>query len=197
MLMSLKRSEKPAPADPSIIERYRATRDPQLLGLLFERYAHLVFGVCMKYLKNEEDSKDAMMQVFEGLGRDLEKFDIRSFPPWLHTVAKNHCLMTLRKKRLVINDEHGYRQAEATLLTMPEGMRFMDENPNEAHLAHLGRALESLGPAQRQCIRLFYLEEKSYREVAEATGLALNDVKSHIQNGKRNLRNYLIRQTHE
>jgi RNA polymerase sigma-70 factor (ECF subfamily) len=190
-----KKKGNPPKDDAEIIASYRDSGDPGLLGVLFERYAHLVFGVCMKYLKNEEDSKDAMMQVFESLGDDLRKYRIRSFPPWLHSVAKNHCLMQLRKRRLLVNDEHGYRQAEATLLTMPDGMHFMEEEVQETHLRNLERAMASLGTEQRQCIRLFYLEERSYQEVSDATGYDLKQVKSYIQNGKRNLRNFLLRHT--
>ncbi len=191
----LKKSDTEKRPDADIISAFRESGNPDLLGVLFERYAHLVFGVCMKYLKNEEDSKDAMMQVFEGLGDDLRKYQVRSFPPWLHSVAKNHCLMQLRKRRLMVNDERGYRQAEATLLTMPEGMHFINEELNEAHFRNLEPAIRSLGHEQRQCIRLFYLEEKSYREVADITGFDLKQVKSYIQNGKRNLRNYLLSKT--
>jgi RNA polymerase sigma-70 factor (ECF subfamily) len=147
----------------------------------------------MKYLKNEDDSKDAVLQIFENILEDLKRFDIKSFAPWLHSVAKNHCLMQLRKKRLVFNDANGVQQAEATLLTTPSDMLFMNEDLTEEHLKDLDAAIESLNPEQNKCIRLFYLQEKSYHEVALVTNYNLNEVKSYIQNGKRNLRNYLVR----
>ncbi len=179
--------------DEEIIALYKKTGDNIYVGILFERYSHLAFGVCFKYLKNEEDSKDSVLQIFENIIDDLKRFNIKSFGPWLHSVARNHCLMQLRKKKLVFNDEHGFQQAEATLLTIPKEMDFMNESLSEAHLKHIDEAIDSLNDDQKKCIRLFYLQEKSYQEVSADTGYSMNQVKSFIQNGKRNLRNYLIR----
>lgn len=190
-IRSRKNNELP---DERILSAYKETGNNLYLGILFERYAHLAFGVCLKYLRNEEDSKDAVLHIFENMRSDLRKYQVRSFGPWLHSVAKNHCLMLLRKKQLVINDEKGFRQAEATLL-YTDGMNFMNEDITARHLEHLEEAMDSLNEEQRLCIRLFYLEEKSYQEVSTASGFDLNQVKSYIQNGKRNLKNYLLRRT--
>jgi RNA polymerase sigma factor (sigma-70 family) len=179
--------------DEEIIALYKKTEDNMYVGILFERYSHLAFGVCFKYLKSEDDSKDAVLQIFENIIDDLKRFNIKSFGPWLHSVSRNYCLMQLRKKKLVFNDEHGFQQAEATLLTIPEEMNFMNESLSESHMKHLDEAIDSLNEDQKKCIRLFYLQEKSYQEVSIDTGYSLNQVKSFIQNGKRNLKNYLIR----
>ncbi|MFI5219718.1 MAG: RNA polymerase sigma factor [Bacteroidia bacterium] len=179
--------------DSEIISKYKSSGDKIYIGILFERYSHLAFGVCMKYLKNQEDSRDAVIVLFENLMNDLMRFNIKSFAPWLHSVAKNHCLMQLRKKRLVFNDEHGIQQAESTLLSVPGDMIFMSEDISQEHLKNLDNAIDSLSEQQKKCIVLFYLEEKSYLEVAEETGYTMNEVKSFIQNGKRNLKNYLLR----
>jgi RNA polymerase sigma-70 factor, ECF subfamily len=189
----IKTGKKNKSDDAEIISLYKETGDNLYVGILFERYSHLAFGVCMKYLKNEDDSKDAVLQIFENIIEDLKRFNIKSFAPWLHSVAKNHCLMQLRKKRLVFNDERGVQQAEATLLTVPSNMSFMSEDLTEEHLNDLDEAIQSLSDEQNKCIRLFYLQEKSYQEVSLLTGFNMNEVKSHIQNGKRNLKNYLIR----
>ena len=101
--------------------------------------------------------------------------------------------MQLRKKRMEFNDEHGIQQAESTLLTVPHDMLFMNEDIGQEHLKNLDGAIDSLEEKQKKCIRLFYLDEKSYNEVAEETGYTMNEVKSFIQNGKRNLKNYLLR----
>jgi RNA polymerase sigma-70 factor (ECF subfamily) len=188
----IKAGKKNKSDDAEVITLYKKTGDNLYVGILFERYSHLAFGVCMKYLKNEDDSKDAVLQIFENIIEDLKRFDIKSFGPWLHSVAKNHCLMQLRKKRMVFNDEQGVQQTEATLLTIPYNMPFMNEDITEDHLKDLDAAIESLNAEQNKCIRLFYLEEKSYQEVSLFTGYSLNEVKSYIQNGKRNLKNYLI-----
>ncbi len=194
-MLFIKGSGKSRLEDTDIIVRYKESGDKMYLGILFERYAHLAFGVCMKYLKNEDDCKDAVLDIFEHLAEDLLRFNVKSFAPWLHSVAKNHCLMQLRKKKLVINDEHGFRQAEETLLTIPTDMRFLNENIREEHLENLDEAIETLNEVQQKCIRLFYLEEKSYEEVADITGYDFKQVKSYIQNGKRNLKNYLIKKS--
>lgn len=189
----IKRTNKKELDDSKLVSLYKETGDNFYVGVLFERYAHLAFGVCMKYLKNEDDCKDAVLQIFENLLSDIKRFNIKNFAPWLHSVAKNHCLMILRKKQLVVNDERGYQQAESTLLTLPGDMIFMNEEINDKHLKNLAHAIGVLNDEQKKCIQLFYLEEKSYQEVSEITGYSLNSVKSHIQNGKRNLKNYLLR----
>lgn len=188
----IKSGKKNKSDDAEIISLYKETGDNLYVGILFERYSHLAFGVCMKYLKNQDDSKDAVLQIFENIINDLKRFNIKSFAPWLHSVAKNHCLMQLRKKRMVFNDEQGIQQAEATLLTIPSDMAFMNEDITEDRLKDLDAAIESLNAEQNKCIRLFYLQEKSYQEVSVLTGYNMNEVKSHIQNGKRNLKNYLV-----
>jgi RNA polymerase sigma factor (sigma-70 family) len=66
-----------------------------------------------------------------------------------------------------------------------------DVNEKEINLSNLNEALKSLAEKQRICVELFYLQEKSYNEVAEITGFTMNEVKSFIQNGKRNLKIYL------
>ena len=48
--------------------------------------------------------------------------------------------------------------------------------------------MELLNPEQKQTVELFYLQEKSYKEIVDQTGFSMNDVKSYIQNGKRNLK---------
>lgn len=191
-MLFIKQGNKNKLDDAEIISLYKKTQDNMYVGILFERYAHLAFGVCMKYLKNEDDSKDAVLTIFENVLEDLKRFSIKSFGPWLHSVARNYCLMQLRKKKLVFNDEHGFQQAEATLLTIPNDMEFLNEKLTDEHLKYLDEAIEMLNDEQKRCIRLFYLAEKSYHQVAQETGYSLLQVKSFIQNGKRNLKNYLL-----
>jgi RNA polymerase sigma-70 factor (ECF subfamily) len=52
----------------------------------------------------------------------------------------------------------------------------------------LEKCIETLGDEQKQCVKLFYLQEKCYKEITESTGFDMNKVKSYIQNGKRNLK---------
>lgn len=177
--------------DNEIILRYKQTRDKELVGELFRRYARFVCLVCMKYLKEEEQAKDAAMQVFEELFEKLKKHEIQNFKPWLHSVAKNHCLILLRKKkRLPVFQEDLFREfpdpVESKLL-----LHLSDEK--ESLLTKLENAILSLNKEQRTCIELFYLKKMCYQEVAAKTGYSDKQVKSYIQNGKRNLRLILER----
>ncbi len=139
----------------------------------------------MKYLKNEDDSKDAVMQIFEKLLIDLKKHDVQNFKSWLHTVAKNYSLMQLRKKNpeipltenIVVEKEVFVHRDEAHQL--------------EEQLTLMEEAIKHLKDEQKTCVELFYLKEKCYQEISEQTGFSMNEVKSFIQNGKRNLKIYM------
>jgi RNA polymerase sigma factor (sigma-70 family) len=176
-------------SDGELIQKYKDSEDGYYVGELFKRYTHLVFGVCMKYLKDEEDSKDAVMQVFEKLMDDLKKHEISNFKSWLHSVAKNLCLMKLRKT----NREVPLEPVMENSASFVESGEELHLNEKEKQLLHLEEALNCLNDSQRVCVRLFYLEEKSYSQVAEITGFSVNEVKSHLQNGRRNLKNYMTK----
>lgn len=186
--MFFKRSHKKAPKeDDELLRLYQATGDVAWLGELYERYVHLIFGVCMKYLKNKEDSQDMSMQVFEKLSVAAKTHEIKNFKSWLHVLTKNECLMLLRSRK--------YRQEKETVeikdapdMDMAYSLHPTEEQALEKDLHALERAMEELPPEQKECIRLFYLEQKCYKEIAELSGYELKKVKSYIQNGKRNLK---------
>ena len=170
--------------DKFLISEYRSTDDKSFVGVLFERYTHLVFGVCMKYLKDEDEAKDAVMMIFEKLLTDLKKHEIEFFRAWLHTVSKNHCLMKLRtaKRFVQFND----RTVESSAEWHRE-----EKIQLESRLDLLEKAIPELDQHQQICIRMFYLEEKSYQDITDLTGYDFKQVKSYIQNGKRNLKIYM------
>ena len=160
---------------------YRKTGDVAVLGKLFEQYVPLIYGVWLKYLKDEEDAKDAVMGIFEELIIKVKQHEIKQFRSWVYVLSRNYCLMKLRADKRV--DEISLDDVmEFTPFLHPD-----DDNREEAMKA-LERCMEKLNPVQKQSIDLFYLKEKCYKEVAEITGFTLNDVKSYIQNGKRNLK---------
>ncbi|MFD2785702.1 RNA polymerase sigma factor [Hymenobacter rubripertinctus] len=194
---------RPAPAaelsDAELLRRYHARGDVHDLGTLYERHMPLVLAVSRRYLRDEADAQDAVMQVFEQLVDKLRRHEVENFPPWLQVTARNHCLMVLRARQRA-----GPAAGGALVVHFPDaaGMESAaarhqaDDDPAEAEqhehqLQQLERSLAELPPGQRQCLELFYLEKKSYREVAALTGLDLNAVKSHLQNGKRTLRRQL------
>jgi RNA polymerase sigma factor (sigma-70 family) len=170
-------------ADEELVNSYRLSADISVLGKLYERHMPLVFGVCLKYLKDEELARDAVMGIFEELVVKVKQHEVKQFRSWLYVLSRNHCLMQLRagkKLPTVGMDEF----MELSPVLHPEDN---DGNKEEA-LQALERCIDKLIPAQKQSVRLFYLEERCYKEIAEQTGYTLNEVKSYIQNGKRNLK---------
>lgn len=164
---------------------YRRYGDVSVVGALYEPYMDMVFGVCFQYLRNEEDSKDAVMQIFEKLIIDLKQHEVSNFKSWLHSVARNHCLMKLRSLRAVSGFEH-IEDAENALHWV---------TPTEDVPLHLDGQLDSLDECMQKLIReqrisieLFYMQDKCYRDIADETGFDMGKVKSYIQNGKRNLK---------
>jgi RNA polymerase sigma-70 factor (ECF subfamily) len=176
-------------SDEELIDRYKNTADNLVISELFERYTHLIFGVCMKYLKNEEESKDAVMQVFEQLFTKLKTQEIQNFKSWIYTVAKNFCLMNIRHEQSVRKHKDEYYAImqqeimESSSLNHP-----INKDELNDKIPKLKKGIEQLNIDQRKCIELLYLQDKSYKEVSEITGYSMKQVKSYIQNGKRNLK---------
>jgi RNA polymerase sigma-70 factor (ECF subfamily) len=170
-------------SDAELLAAFQADHNSEWMGLLLERYTLLLFGVCLKYLKNEEEAKDAVQQIFLKVLTEAERHNIAYFKSWLYTVAKNNCLMRLR-------DKQGKKQKELTeQLSVPhEELKLFDLLETEATYQHLEEALQELTPEQQDCVILFYLQKKSYQQISMQTGFSLLQVKSYIQNGKRNLK---------
>ena len=147
----------------------------------------------MKYLKDQEASKDAVMDIFEKLADDLKTHKVTNFKSWLYTVSKNHCLMQLRKEKQQL--KHHQMLADDTRKSVEsfEVLHLNEEDPKEAEVQLLEKAIAQLGKEQRKCIELFYLKNLCYGDVAKATRYSLKEVKSYIQNGKRNLKLILSR----
>ncbi len=174
-------------SDNELIAEYKSKGDNAVVGELFKRYSHLVYGVCLKYLKNEDESKDAVLEIFEQLLVDLLKHDVSNFKSWLHSVARNHCLMFLRKEQTQLKRANEYEYAFDEENSFEAPFQVHEKEQQEVQLTDLEKALGELKEEQRICIELFFLQEKCYEEVAELTGFTMNQVKSYIQNGKRNL----------
>jgi RNA polymerase sigma factor (sigma-70 family) len=177
--------------DNQLFQNFYVDRNNEWLGILLQRYTLLLLGVCMKYLKNEEEAKDCVQQVFLKAITELHKYKVDYFKSWLYMVAKNNCLMKLRHK--------GKRPVEINelLLSTPDETEDIKKYiEKDAALANMETAMHQLNEEQLQCITLFYLEKKSYQDITEHTGYSLLKVKSHIQNGKRNLKIILERLQH-
>lgn len=177
--------------DEELVHRYRNSHETVYIGELYQRYTHLVFGVCMKYFKNEAEAEDAVMQVFEKLITDLKKHHITSFKPWLHTVVKNHCMMQFRKGSAETKHKTELKHEMRDVVENPEQNHLQEAEEKEFILQHLKEGIAELKEEQRICVELFYLKDMSYAEIATVTGYTMNEVKSYIQNGKRNLKNII------
>jgi len=169
--------------DDALLRRYRDTGDLAVLGELYEAHAEMVYYVCMRYLKDSESSKDAVMQIFEELIHKVNKQEIQRFGSWLYVLSRNHCLMQLRagkNRHQVSIDEF----VEFPLAVHPDD----EADEKEQQLTALERCMERLPEKQKRSVDLFFLNEKCYKEITELTGYSLKEVKSYIQNGKRNLK---------
>lgn len=170
--------------DQELLVQFYADHDNEWLGILLQRYTLLLLGVCMKYLKNEDEAKDSVQQVFLKVIQELHKYKVEYFKSWLYMVAKNHCLMRLREKQGKITAEINEK-----LTAQPHEETDRQQLVTNDHtLTVMEESLKELNPEQRQCVTLFYLEKKSYQEISDTTGYSLLQVKSYIQNGKRNLK---------
>ena len=170
--------------DEELLQKYRETNNTEYFGQLYNRYIPLVYGVCLKYLQNEDKSQDAVMEIFEMLLPKIVGYDIKVFKTWLYSVVKNHCFHKLKenKRELVVDFDSNIMESDSVLTLLSEDLSEDRENA-------LNKCLELLPEPQRIAVLKFFYENLSYAEIVEATGFQLKSVKSYIQNGKRNLKN--------
>lgn len=169
--------------DKELLNKFYCDGNSQWLGILLERYTLLLFGVCMKYLKDEEEAKDAVQQIFLKVVIELQKYKVDYFKSWLYMVTKNLCLMKIREKQgrvpVEISDKIAATEdilSKTELLEKDQALSLIEESLNE------------LNPEQKLCVTLFYLHKKTYQQITNVTDYNFLQVKSHIQNGKRNLK---------
>ncbi|MFN4314927.1 MAG: RNA polymerase sigma factor [Chitinophagaceae bacterium] len=170
--------------DQELLELFHQDGNNEWLGILLQRYTLLLLGVCMKYLKNEDEAKDSVQQVFLKVIQELGKYRVEYFKSWLYMVTKNHCLMVLRDRQRKSPAELN----ESALLASEEDTDMAQLVQTDKTLELVAEGLKELNAEQQQCVTLFYLERKTYQEITDITGFTYLQVKSYIQNGKRNLR---------
>jgi RNA polymerase sigma-70 factor (ECF subfamily) len=168
--------------DLELVKQYKSDGDINVLGELYGRYMELVYGVCLKYFKEPEEAKDAVINIFEELVTKLKKYDVINFKSWLYQLAKNYCLMKLRsrKSKPVIVD--------IDIMHLEENNHPDNVAKKEEQLNGMENCIEQLPAEQKRAIELFYLQEKCYKEIADLTQTDINKVRSFIQNGRRNLK---------
>ncbi len=177
-------------SDSELVEMYKKTSNKVIVGELYKRYTHLVLGMCLHFYDDSAEAEDAVIAIFEKLFNDLKVHEVNCFKAWLIFVVKNYCLADLRHQEYVldyqkdyhyfINQEDSDAEAEAT---KSEGEQ----------LKQIEKSLHELNEFQRKCIELYYLKNKSYLQIVETTGYSLKEVKSYLQNGKRNLKILLLK----
>lgn len=170
--------------DKELLVAFKETGEIGHLSTLYQRYMDLVFGVCLKYFKDQERCKDAVMDIFAELNTKLRTHEVDNFKGWLHVLTRNYCLMQLRSPRNMKTTEFspGFMYSEQNAHLNGEALE------KEENFKKLEQCLEALPEEQHQTVKLFYLEGKCYNEIAEITGFEWNKVRSYIQNGKRNLK---------
>lgn len=182
----------PSPlSDDELLKEYKANGDPQVLGELYQRYMDLVYGVCLKYLRGPEDAKDAVLAIYEELVRKLKQHAVVHFKAWLYQVAKNHCLMKLRKQKIIpVN-------MDMSLMHSSEYFHPEAEVDKEEDYNRMEYCMKQLSGLQRQVIELFYYQHKCYQEIAAIIQTENSIVRSYLQNGRRNLKICMERKTVE
>ncbi len=166
-------------SDSELIEEYSKTEDHQWVSELFSRYVHLVYGLCLKYLNNSDVAKDAVMEIYEKVLLSIKSSKLENVSAWLYTLSKNYCLNYLRNEKRRVLRELTYGK-----MTDSNEEDFTKDN----NVLLLSKMLDKLKQEQRVCLQLFYFEDKSYEEISQLTGFTFKQVKSFLQNGKRNLK---------
>lgn len=184
-MFSKKRTDIAQKTDLELIFAYQENQDNRWLGELYKRYMSLVYGVCLKYLKDRDAAQDMVMQVFEKLLSQLQNQKVENFKSWLYVLTKNECLMLLRKQK---SQGHSVENGEAVMEIALAVHHDTEANALESDLTKLEDCIGKLNEEQKVCVQFFYIEKKSYLEVVELTGFDLKKVKSYIQNGRRNLK---------
>lgn len=187
MLKHFRRHAAPR-TDEELVALYQSTGDLAHIGEAFERYTELVYGVCLKYFKNQVVAEDAVMDIFETLVRKAKDHEIRQFRPWLYVLAKNHCLMQLRKKDLTDSYDDLPPAVQAAVVQSAGAVHPLEDFGPDSQEQALNDCLEKLPAPQLHCVKAFYYDGKSYKQIAEESGEELGLVRSNIQNGRRNLR---------
>lgn len=175
-------------SDDKLLEVYKKERQPDYFAELYKRYIPLVYGLCLKYLENKTDAQDAVMDIYEDLIEKVLIYEIRNFRTWLYSVAKNHCFKLRNKESKLI-----FVDFEQNIMENEADFTLLDREKSEEEEQALNFCLNELNIEQKRSVELFYFENKSYLDIVDITGYTLSKVKSHIQNGKRNLKNCILR----
>lgn len=181
-------------SDEELLQHYKKSGNKEVFADLFKKHVSVVYGTCLFYLQDKAEAQDATMQLFEKLMLDLNNREIGNFKGWLSFVVRNHCISLIRKNKSQTKNIKSWYEFEYADTTYEEEEK-INAVSDEAMIEHMRACLPKLKENQRVCVELFYLNNKSYQDIANETGFTLNEIKSYIQNGKRNLKLLLESQT--
>lgn len=183
-------------SDEELIAAYKATGNTGLVGDLFEKHVKTVYGACLFFFRDKTEAQDATMQIFEKLLSELKKKDVINFKGWLSFVVRNHCITIIRQNKSRFSKREGHQGFEFESPNEEEENYLAGTSNNEL-LQRLPEFIHQLNEKQKECIELFFINNKSYQEIADLKNYSINEVKSHIQNGKRNLKQIILNTKNE
>jgi RNA polymerase sigma-70 factor, ECF subfamily len=186
-LLRISHSRKREQDDHVLLDEYRRSGELEVLGELYSRYMHLVYGLCIKYLQNRDDAEDAVMQIFEKLITEIDRHEIQNFKSWLYVLSKNFCLMQIRSDKSKERKMDLWEKDQKDSVEFYPELHPIDEEGMNEHSA-LAECIEKLKAEQKDCVQLFYYQNWSYRQIAEILHIDEKKVKSHLQNAKRNMK---------
>lgn len=176
-------NKHPELSDEQLIEGFTLQNDATYIAELFGRYADLVFGLCLKHLKDVHDSEDTAYEIFEILLKKIPTNNITQFKSWLYRVTSNYCIDKIRKRKtnqiIYVDDKFE---------SFIDILDYNDSQEKEALLKKIDNCLSKLNEDQKTCIDLFYFQEKTYQDIALTLNISWSATRSYIQNGKRNLK---------
>jgi RNA polymerase sigma-70 factor (ECF subfamily) len=192
--MWLFKKKKEYVSDEDLLLQYKQSGDKDLFADLFKKHVTTVYGTCLFYLQDKDEAQDATMVLFEKMMLDISTREINNFKAWLSFVVRNHCISLIRKSKTASKNKKSYYEFEMEE-TSYQAEEKIQSVSDETLLEHMKNCLPRLKDKQRMCVERFYLQNKSYQDIADETGYSLNEIKSHIQNGKRNLKLMIEEQT--
>ncbi len=169
--------------DFELLDRFRRHGDRAAFERIVARHRPWLHRVCARLLRSDEAARDATQDVFARVLNRLDTFRGDNFPGWLKAIAVNCCLNTIdRDKRWAPLEAAGEAPAadlgpELQLLRLEEGVR----------ARHL---IARLPERQKIVFCLKYIDDCSYQEIERLTGFSNKEVKSFLQNARRNFENW-------
>ena len=150
----------------------------QAFEQLLAAYRTKVYRLAFSFVRNPADAEDLAQEAFVRLWRALPSYDGRaSFSTWLYVIARNACLSELRRR--------GVRPVSA--IEDAGEPAVPSSGPSAEARLDCEALVETLPEPQRQVVRLFYLEERSYEQVAAMLDMPINTVRSHLHRARKRL----------